>query len=111
MFVCCAKSHIYEHYIILYRKRKCFSHVFCDLAKLFAPQAKHNNIFARGVYVGENTSQAANVRIVRIAGDECAAAGCKTSKKMPCIFFDSKKNPAANCSGSLRSKTTQRQIL
>ena len=111
MFVCCAKSHIYEHYIILYGKRKCFSHVFCDLAKLFAPQAKHNNIFARGVYVGENTSQTANVRIVRIAGDECAAAGCKTSKKMQGIFFDNKKNPAANCSGSLRSKTTQRQIL
>ena len=62
MFVCCAKSHICEHYIILYRKRKCFSHVFCDLAKFFTPQAKHNNIFARGVYVGENTSHPANVR-------------------------------------------------
>ena len=101
MSVCCAKSHIYEHYIILYRKRKCFSHTFCDLVKLFVPQTKQNNIFARGVYVGENTSQAANVRIVRIAGDECAAAGCKTSKQMPCVFFDNKKNPAANCSGVL----------
>ena len=66
MFDCCAKSHIYEHYIILYRKRKCFSHVFCDLAKLFAPQAKHNNMFARSVYVGENTSQPANVRAKRV---------------------------------------------
>ena len=58
-----------------------------------------------------NTSQTANVRIVRIAGDECAAAGCKTSKKMQGIFCDNKKNPAANCSGSLRSFATQRQIL
>ena len=101
MFDCCAKSHIYMHYIILYRKRKYFSHTFCDLAKLFLPKTMQNNIFARGVYVGENTSQTANVRIVRMAGDECAAAGCETSQKMQGIFCDNKKNPAANCSGVL----------
>ena len=58
-----------------------------------------NNIFARGVYVGENTSQTANVRIVRMAGDECAAAGCETSQKMQGIFCDNKKPPLQTAAG------------
>ena len=60
---------------------------FCRLA------AKESKIiFDRGMHVGENTSQTANVRGVRLQRTESALQrAAKNSKKMQNIFFDSKK--------------------
>ena len=64
-----------------------------SFAEFRISDAKQNQIvFARGVYVGENTSQGSKrASCSLLVNRECAAAGCKYSKKSLWIFWSIKK--------------------
>ena len=52
-------------------------------------QIKSISIFRRGVYLAENTSQAASVEFVRLGGQIMRAADCKHLSENPKGFSDS----------------------
>ena len=64
-----------------------------SLAEFAATAAnKIKIIFCRGVYLAENTSQAASVRVVRLCGQGVRAADCKKLAESPEGIFRQAKN-------------------
>ena len=53
---------------------------------------ENETILCRGVYLAQNTAQAASVEFVRSSGQIMRAADCKNWRKSPKGFFDKIKN-------------------